>query len=279
VQDSTGFSTVAYYLGLVQMARLRGKKVMCYAQGFGPLAQAKSRAMARFVMSQASLITFRDENSLALAREIGITRPPIHVTADPVFGLEPPGNERMGPILESEGITGEGHRLGVSVRPWKSGADYAAAVAAAADSFAGRHGARVFLFPFQHSQDMDVCREVASKMKEKARVVEKPYPATVLMGLMGRMSMILGMRLHSLIFSAAQGIPSAGISYDPKVSSMMDLVGLPWVDIDTVSADGLLGMMENAFQAGAGHGLAERTARLKELARKNGELLAGLLQG
>lgn len=36
----------------------------------------------------------------------------------------------------------------------------------------------------------------------------------------------VGMRLHSLIISASQGVPAFGISYDPKVDSLFNMMPL-----------------------------------------------------
>jgi polysaccharide pyruvyl transferase WcaK-like protein len=225
------------------------------------------------------LITFRDEKSKSLAQEIGITKPPIHVTADPVFLLNPPYGGILDPAAKEEGIEGDSLRVGISVRPWESQVDYPTLVAKAADMIVEKLGASVFIFPFQHSQDFHVCRQVQSKMKNPAHLVEKIYPVNVLMGLLGRMDMIIGMRLHSLIFSAAHGIPSLGICYDPKVSSVMELLDLPCVDVQSMTEDSILqpflGLYKNMDRVH--DDLIARTGKLKELAARNVELLKGLL--
>lgn len=279
VQDTTGFTTVLYYLGLVQLARLLGKKVACYAQGFGPLSQEKSRKAAKFIMNQVQLITFRDEKSSALAREIGIGKPPVHITADPVFILRPPDEEALAPAAKEEGIEGDSLRIGISVRPWESQVDYPTIVARAADMFVEKLKASVFIFPFQHSQDYHVCRQVKERMKNPAHLVENIYPVKILIGLLGKMDMILGMRLHSLIFSAAQGIPSMGICYDPKVSSMMEMLDLPCADVQNLSEDAIFQQFLELYKNmdGVRDALIARTKQLKEKAQENVSLLKGLL--
>jgi polysaccharide pyruvyl transferase WcaK-like protein len=46
------------------------------------------------------------------------------------------------------------------------------------------------------------------------------------MAVLGRMKLVFGMRLHSLILAAAQGVPFVGVDYDPKIRGFMELAGV-----------------------------------------------------
>jgi polysaccharide pyruvyl transferase CsaB len=275
IQDSTGFSTVTYYLGIVQMAKLMGKKVMFYAQGLGPLNLSKSIQFARFVMNQVDLITFRDEDSVRLARDIGVKKPPIHVTADPVFALTAPGDDILDPIVAAEKFEPGVFRLGISVRPWKTDCDYIDCIAKTADFFAKEKKAMIYLFPFQDSQDLEVCKKIQRKMDNTARLVLRKYPVDVMLGLMGRMDMVLGMRLHSLIFSVVQNVPAGGISYDPKVAALCDIAGLPHLKLDVLTCDSFLELALSVYNKkdDIKWNLPAKSNVLKEKAEKNTDLL------
>lgn len=242
VQDVTGFTTVVYYLIIVKMALMRGKKVMFFAQGFGPIRQSKSRMFARYIMNGVSLISYRDEESKQLCRSLGITTPPIFVTADPVFALEPAKEEVISPIAAELGITDGEVNIGISVRPWKSDSDYVNTISAIIDYLAHHEQANIFLFPFQDSQDMEVCKSILTKTTQKTKIIPRNYPIPVMMGLIGKMNMIMGMRLHSLIFAAAQNVPCVGISYDSKVTNVMESLELPYLKINRVEEQTLLQM-------------------------------------
>jgi polysaccharide pyruvyl transferase CsaB len=280
VQDATGFNTVVYYLSLVQLAKLRGKKVMLYAQGLGPLHLKKSRDVARFIMNQADMITFRDEKSKLLSESIGIKKPPVHVTADPVFALRPPEPSILDPIAKEEEIFPDRFNLGISVRPWDSGIDYLMLIASLADSYALENNANIFIFPFQETQDLEVCEKLKAKIQSPCRIIPRKYPIPVLEGLLGRMNLTIGMRLHSLIFSTVMGVPSVGVSYDPKVSVLMGIMGLPWVDVTKFSKKELFDASSGIYlkQGSIKERLLKKSEELKELADNNIEFLKELLK-
>ncbi|WP_332882030.1 polysaccharide pyruvyl transferase family protein [Methanosarcina horonobensis] len=45
-----------------------------------------------------------------------------------------------------------------------------------------------------------------------------------MMGIFGKMEMVIGMRLHSLIFSARMNVPMIGITYSGKVDEFLKMV-------------------------------------------------------
>jgi len=282
IQDTTGFNTVLYYLGMIQLARIRGCRVMCYAHGFGPLKMTKSRKLARFVMNQSQVITFRDEKSKLTAGGFGINKPPIYITADPVFALTPAPDSQLEQYIEKLRIHPSSFNMGVSLRPWSSGVNYMEVVAAVSDRMIEQLNAKVYIFPFQHSQDMDISRDLQKKMKNRSAVVlvEEPLPVTVLTGLMGKMDMILGMRLHSLIFAASAGVPAVGISYDPKVSSIMEQVGLTWLDVNHVDIGNLWSACRHSCKNREMviQGMKPAVDELKKKAQDNTRYLVNLLK-
>ena len=53
-------------------------------------------------------------------------------------------------------------------------------------------------------------------------MLDAPEDVALCVGIVQHAKAVLSMRLHTLIFAAGQGIPCAGIVYDPKVSGFMD---------------------------------------------------------
>src|SRR5690606_35725486 len=60
-------------------------------------------------------------------------------------------------------------------------------------------------------------------------ILKKELTPKEMMGVIGAMHLVVGMRLHSLIMAAASYVPAVGIAYDPKVSHFCSLVGYPCI--------------------------------------------------
>ena len=92
------------------------------------------------------------------------------------------------------------------------------------------------------------------------------------------MEMVVSMRLHALIFSSGQGVPVAGIVYDPKVSGFLDyLEQANYISAEEVSAGALCDLIDAAASSRPVEG--EIVSRLRRLAAKNGELAWSLYTG
>lgn len=46
------------------------------------------------------------------------------------------------------------------------------------------------------------------------------------MAVLGHMRLVVGLRLHSLVLAAAQGVPIVSVDYDAKIRGFMDLAGV-----------------------------------------------------
>ena len=69
--------------------------------------------------------------------------------------------------------------------------------------------------------------------------------AGTIIGALSRMEVVVSMRLHALIFAAGQGIPLAGVVYDPKVSAFLRYVGQEaFVDLQALTEENLREMID-----------------------------------
>ena len=90
------------------------------------------------------------------------------------------------------------------------------------------------------------------------------------------MSLVISMRLHTLIFASGQGVPVVGIVYDPKVSGFLDYLGqdlyLPLQEVNLGALADLIdaAMAEEPFES-------ENIQRLRRLSAENEALARRLL--
>ncbi len=228
LQDKTGYGlSVAYYLGLVFLARLMKKKTVLYAQGIGPITKRINRLIARRIINKVDLVTVRDVDSYKELLSLGIKKPPVHVTVDPAFSLRPSpdnDNEKLQRLFPQ--IPPDKPLLGISVRGWLDHKKFIREIAKAADRLVVELGAAAVIIPMFPEQDLPVSRDTASLMEQEAYVAEEELTPQKALFLFSHLDLFIGVRLHSLIFAAITGTPLAGVAYDPKVQSFLSQMGL-----------------------------------------------------
>src|SRR6266542_2612153 len=78
---------IPFFAAFPLLAGLTGRPCMIYGVGGGPLLTADGGRLTRGAFEQASVATVRDEESLAVLRELGVDVSSVAVTADPAFGV------------------------------------------------------------------------------------------------------------------------------------------------------------------------------------------------
>jgi polysaccharide pyruvyl transferase CsaB len=225
-QDVTSARSLPYYISVVALAKLLGKPVIFYAQGVGPINRRLSKFLMRLVGNRVDLITLRDEDSRQFLWDLGVTRPPLLVTADPVFSLEPGSTDqtKIDHLLKTI-RSGDKPLIGVAVRKWQALEGYQERLAQLLDELALR-GYQIIFIPMAYPDDVSESRRVLKLMREEAYVLDEHLRSQEHLALISHLDLMVAMRLHALIFSASRGIPFAGISYDPKVDAFLKLFGL-----------------------------------------------------
>lgn len=230
-QDITSARSLPYYISVVALARLLNKPVIFYAQGVGPINRSFSRFLMRIVGNRVNLITLRDHDSRHLLEHLGVNHPPLIVTADPVFALEPTSAdcEAMNELLVSKGL-GNKPLVGISVRKWQHLEGYQVNLARLLDDLAER-GYDIVFIPMAYPDDIRESKRVSKLMQRDYYIIEEKLNSAEHLALISHLKLMIGMRLHALIFAASRTVPFTGISYDPKIDSFLGLFDtLPLAD-------------------------------------------------
>lgn len=224
LQDVTGVGSIPYYLGVLKLAQWMGKPTFVYAQGIGPVERKIFHPMIRSVFNRCEMVSVRDEASAALLRRMGV-RHDVMAVPDPVLGLPwfdegkpdlPPDKERV-PVV------------GVAIRFWRKDRDDLGQVAAGLNLLAERRPVRIRFLPMHPPHDTDASRFVLERLsrlaRENAEVVEGAESPMDMVEQVAGCDLLIGMRLHALIYAATQRVPLLGISYDPKIDRFLGLIG------------------------------------------------------
>lgn len=231
LQDATSARSLMYYLLTLHCARAAGVPYVIHAQGLGPLGGWWARRAAAYSLARAAAVTLRDEASAQLARELGVPDQLVTVAADPAFLLEPAAQAEADALLAEAGADSAGPLLGMVVREWRGARDLLPGLARVGRLAAEQWGAQVVVLPFSPVADAEVSHELAALLPDAALIEADLHPR-VLMAAIGRLSALVAMRLHALVFAAAQAVPAVGISYDPKVEALCAAAGQSWTRVD-----------------------------------------------
>jgi polysaccharide pyruvyl transferase CsaB len=273
------------YLREVQIARDLGVPTVTYAIGAGPLESPEGRQAVSSALNQMDLLTVREMRAKRLLEEIGVTRE-IAVTADPALLLAPePFSVEM---LKKEGVPMTRHLVGVSVRevgpaaPDLGEVGYHTLLANAADFVADRLDADIVFVPMERG-DIRESHAVIGRMAEAERafVLKGEYRPGQILGLMEHLDMVVGMRLHFLIFAAIARVPFIPLPYAAKVAGFLEDLGLPARTLQEQHAGPLLASIDRCWdlRRELRETLERRMPALQGRARETAGLAARLLDG
>ncbi|MCI9554682.1 MAG: polysaccharide pyruvyl transferase CsaB [Oscillibacter sp.] len=282
IQDVTSRRSLWFYLMNIRAAKWAGCKVQMYGCGIGPVTRENHRKLAAKTLNRnVDVITLREPDSLAELRSMGVDKPEIRLTADPALTLSPAVEEKTDSVLLRAGIPPRGRYLCFALRPWTGFPEKAPVFGAAARYAWERYGLTPVFTAVEKGQDPAAARLAAQNLGGTPHYfLDDAGAAGTIIGALSRMEAVVSMRLHALIFAAGQGIPLAGVVYDPKVSSFLRYIGQEnFTDLEDLTLENLQAMVDRAAaQAGDKAAQAEAVRKLRELERGNVDIARRLLE-
>ncbi|OCR02218.1 polysaccharide pyruvyl transferase CsaB [Oscillatoriales cyanobacterium USR001] len=216
IQDVTSLASPFYYGGLMGIAQQIGLKTIAWAQGIGPLKRPITRHFAQRWFRGCNTVTVRDRASASLLVDWQI---PFTLAPDPVWALDTLPVPRLSDFPSS--------RVAVNLRSHSSltPARLATLTHALID-FQKATQTFILLLPFQKSHDLPIAKTLHNAIPNNSQIITLENPRE-LKGIFRQVEMIVGMRYHSLIMGLAEGCRSFALSYDPKVTQLMDELEIP----------------------------------------------------
>ena len=272
MQDVTSYRSLWFYLWTLSAAKRHGCPVVMYGCGIGPINNQRNRARtARVINRYVDAVTLRDPDSMGELEALGIDRPSIALSADTTVILPAAASEVIDGILNNAGVPVDGSYIGFVLRPWFRFEEKVRDIAAAADYAYEKYGLTPFFIPIEPRLDVPASMQVARFMTAPYYVLRDSYSAGETIGILSRLKVAVSMRLHGLIFSTGQAVPSVGIVYDQKVSSFLDYIGQElYEDLGSLTAARLKEMIDGAVAQSKDRGfLIQRIETLREMEEVN----------
>jgi polysaccharide pyruvyl transferase CsaB len=302
LQDATSLRNLLFHASRPIMAAIADTPIVVSGVGVGPLKYALSRRLTRWLCNGATSIDVRDERSADLLRTLRVPADKIISGAD--FAHLLPSNNRD--AMSSSGRTvfeslaeakGQGRRLiGLSLRPpvgsrsrrsMLSDSDRAdiEKMARIADRIIDDHDARIVFVSMYAAQDDPIAELLAGAMQHRDGVlpVSGGLPPETIKAVIAELDLMIGTRLHTLIFAASENVPFVALAYDDKVAAYAEALGLTDQVLDRPewTADAVLEVVSATLeQAGEiRHKLAAGVARLTARARQSLDRICAVAQG
>ena len=282
IQDVTSRRSLWFYLHNIETAHKCGCKVQMYGCGIGPVNRENHRALAAKVLNRSvDVITLREPDSEKELRDMGVTKPEIQLTADPALTLRCAEDDEVDSVMLRAGIPPHGRYLCFALRRWKGFEEKAPLFGKAARYAYETYGLTPVFLSVEKHLDPGAGRMAAEGLEDIPHYfLDDAGTSSTIIGAMTRMQAVVSMRLHALIFAAGQGIPLAGVVYDPKVSSFLRYIGQDdFTDLGSLTEARLREMIDSAAdQAKHPEAQAQAVERLRTMEQKNVEVAARLLR-
>lgn len=221
LNDQFGSQWLSQWAVAPVVAKALRKPAIILGVGAGPLVSSHARAIVRNAVRCAVHVTVRDDYSAMALEHAGVPRDLVHVTADPVYGLQQPTD-----------VAAVGENCGwVAIIPRFDGPD-------------GKGGVCHYLQlvdQFQHSglqckllcmsdYDAEVLR--AAMNLSDGLVIGVSDPKSMLSAVRSA-GVVVSTRMHGCLLSAIAGVPVVPIAtYDPKLQSIATQLEVPFASSD-----------------------------------------------
>ncbi|MDD4351476.1 MAG: polysaccharide pyruvyl transferase family protein [Candidatus Gracilibacteria bacterium] len=210
---SSGRNPIKVWHTRVKFLQKLEKSFQLYAVGVSKLEKEVSQKLMRKICKAAAKVSVRDLGSERNLRAIGVNKE-ITLVRDPAFDFPTKANKKITHTFT----------VGISLRAWQDTQKTFQRVTKELESIEGP--CQLKLIPMSIGQDDDriVLSEFKSSLpaglKSQTELVEIKTPQEAYQEIAG-LDLLIGMRLHSLIFAKLANVRSIPLYYDEKVREVL----------------------------------------------------------
>ncbi len=224
-QDQTSGRSLAYYLGLLALARIFGKPAGLANMGVDPISNRFLSRFFRWLVSDANVaFSVRDEASRFAAVAAGVSDAKIRVTADGVFAFE----------RDSHPVASVSPRRGVLLVVRVPPPAFTDVVPVRLARLGDRDALAIAVAALQPGADESLARRVAGG--KHATVLPLLDVHTAFDAIAGVERVASG-RYHALVLAARAGKPFLGFGDHGKIRSLCVQFGMPFLRWDANAAE------------------------------------------
>lgn len=231
---------------------LTARKVYCFGVGSKPITTLQGREITRMLLKNTAIISTRDVISKQILQSLsGKLAKPITVTGDSALMLDPVKSEKeQDHVLFCPRRLTENHKVLFHQETDRATINRVRHMQALAADRLIEDGYRVSFMPFHcvsPDDDREEIRVIQNLMRSQAEVLSRPKDTADTLEKIGASTLVVGLRLHSLVLAALQSTPFVSIDYDIKIQGFMERMNSPEYLSNTVK--GLDTLYERAKKA------------------------------
>lgn len=219
LQDVTSKKSLIYYLGVLFLAQLFGKKTIIFAQGIGPIKDKKLEKLTASILKRAKLITVRDDNSLNLLNSYKINAIKCN---DPVWNINVEQKNHLG-------------KVGVQLRDFSTLTDEF--ITRLAENIIKYYSDKeVLILSLQNNLDLEPCNKLKNELLKlnsniNVKVVENTSNDKIIEDIIG-LETLIAMRFHACLIAIKAGVKTIPINYDIKVETLAKEFNLNLIEMN-----------------------------------------------
>ena len=264
---------------------LSKRKVFCFGVGSKPITTLMGREITRILLKNAAIISTRDEVSKQILQPLtGGMGKPITVTGDSALMLDSFTVQRRDhQVIFCPRRLIENHKVLYHQEQDKSSINRIRHMQAKTADRLIERGYDVAFMPFHTvppDDDREEIRVIRNLMRHEATVLPRPEDTVAALKTIGDAALVVGLRLHSLVFASMQGTPFTSIDYDIKIRGYMEhMQAQEYLSETTKGLDNLSTKTEKALidKNEYSYRLGNRVKSLRRAINNEADRLASLL--
>lgn len=218
LQDTTSLKSLIYYLLIIFLGLIFGKKVIIFAQGIGPITNPFGIFLTKNLLKHCKYVSVRDLKSYELLKQWGIES---ELLCDPIFSTKIPEVEKTDTVA-------------IQLRDFHTmNEDFIDRLAQqVATEFSDKN---IEIYSFQDKIDLEICRKFEKALNMlnsdiKTKIYSELTDEEIISGI-SKCKYLIAMRFHAIIIGLLANIKTLAINYDIKVEKIASEFNLPIVGL------------------------------------------------